>query len=394
MCRALSKAARGGTFPRRRGGGAYQQPRPASLVGQPELLAAELDIGMDSTDEIDLTPLNEENNTVEATEVAIQTEYEEPIIRAPTPPPVPTRVHPPTSELAVQVDPEPELRPLTVNLEVQTIPEVLPVLSNAAIQWSPALVSVKDTGIQTIHATKSEMETQTPRFLTVEVETQTPKPPSLPLASIDPSASPVPRSSCRPITLSNASRSTVTPGSLPGALYREDSGEDTITYGRHFYRTDDEDENDGNETETGVETETDADNYQDARASIGVATPASFNDPDEYINARNTLNLVTPLSQVASASQDDFHSIMTPPAPASVPVPAPEAPLHPTPIPIPTPPAETAPIPPTNSQPVSPKPGFLYRVGPSNQQFQLVSPLSSPKTSVLPSLPTSGPQET
>ena len=123
--------------------------------------------------------------------------------------------------------------------------------------------------------------------------------------------SPVPHSSRRPIILSNASHSTVTPGSLPGALYREDSGEDTITYGCHLYRTDDEDENDGNKTETGVETETDADDYQDARTSIGVATPASFNDPDEYINTRNTLNLVTPLSQVASASQDNFHSIIT-----------------------------------------------------------------------------------
>ena len=147
------------------------------------------------------------------------------------------------------------------------------------------------------------MEAQTPRLLTIEVETQTPKLPSLPLDSIHSSVSPIPRSFRRTITLSNASRSTVTPGSLPGDLYRGDSGEDTIAYDRHLNRTDDEDENDGNET--------DADDYQDARVSIGVATPASFNDPDEYINTRNTLNLVTPLSQVASASQDDFHSIMT-----------------------------------------------------------------------------------
>jgi hypothetical protein len=83
MRRALSKATHGGTFPRRHGGTAYQQPRPSSLVGQPELLAAELGIGMDSTGEIDLTPLNEENNIVDTTEVAIQTEYEEPAIRTP-----------------------------------------------------------------------------------------------------------------------------------------------------------------------------------------------------------------------------------------------------------------------------------------------------------------------
>ena len=535
MRRALSKATRGGTFPRRRGGAAYQQPRPASLVGQPELLAAELGIGMDSTGEIDLTPLNEENNTVETTEVAIQTDYEEPIIRAPTPPPVPIRVHPPTSEMAVQVDPEPELKPLTVDSEVQTLPEVLPVLSDAAIQWSPVPPSVKDTEMQTIPTARSEMETQTPRLLAVEVETQTPIPPSLLLDSTDLSMLPVPRSSRRAITLSNASRFTVTPGSLPGALYREDSGEDTIIYGRPLYQSDDEDGDDGNETETGVETETDADDFQDARASIGVATPASFNDADEYADTRDTLNLITPLSQVASASQDDFHSITTvtdndyssdsddslkamtnrrgasvspsdvvptpieppverlaelapkptyaessvetdvhatvskpvyasvsvatevpetprptyasvaietdvpeepefipvspkpdpvveplqalapppkpevkeisiqtdewvPLAPASVPVPVPvpetiPSPRRPAPVPIPIPPADTAPIPPTNSQPVSPKPGFLYRVGPNNQQFQLVSPLSSPNASVLPSLPTS-PQET
>ena len=535
MRRALSKASRGGTFPRRRGGAAYQQPRPPSLVGQPELLAAELGIGMDSTGEIDLTPLNEENNTVETTEVAIQTEYEEPIIRAPTPPPVPIRVHPPTSEMAVQVDPEPELKPPTIDSEVQTLPEVLPVLADAAIQWSPTPPSVKDMEIQTIPAVRSEMETQTPRLLTVEVETQTPRPPSLPLDSTDLPSSLVSRSSRRTITLSNASRFTVTPGSLPGALYREDSGEDTIIYGHHIYRTDDEDGDDGNETETGGETETDVDDYQDARATIGVATPASFNDADEYTNTGATLNLVTPLSQVASASQDDFHSIMTvtdndyssdsddslkanrmtnrrgtsvspsdaaptpieppvgrsaelaprptyaessvetdaqaevskpvyasvsvatevsetprptyasvavetdvpeepklipispepdpvveplqvlapppkpevkeisiqtdewvPLAPPSVPV-VPEttpSPLRPAPVPIPILSAETTPIPPTNSQPVSPKPGFLYRVGPNNQQFQLVSPLSSPNASVLPSLPTPGPPET
>ena len=542
MRRALSKATRGGTFPRRRGGAAYQQPRPASLVGQPELLAAELGIGMDSTGEIDLTPLNEENNIVETAEIAIQTEYEEPTIRAPMPPPVPIRVHPPTSEMAVQVDPEPKPEPVTVDSETQTLLEVLPVLSDAAVQWSPARPPVKEMEIQTIPTARSEMETQTPRLLTAEVEVQTPRPPSLPLDPIDPMLL-IPRDSRRTITLSNASRLTVTPRTLPGALYREDSGDSTITYGRPLYQTDDEDEDDGNETETGVETETDADDYQDARASIGLATPASFNDADEYVDLRDTLDLVTPLSHVASASQDDFHSIMTvtdndyssdsddslrvtrtasrrgvsvspsdavptpiespverpialaprsiyaessvetdaqievpkpvyasisvatevsetpkptyasvatetdvfeeqgvvpislepepepiverahvplrppkpelkeistqtdewvPPAPASIPVLASETtPILatiPTPlpvsIPIPTPPIETSPIPLTSSQPVSPKSGFLYRVGPSNQQFQLVSPLSSPNTSVPSPGPTPIPQET
>ena len=535
MRRALSKATRGGTFPRRRGGVAYQQPRPASLVGQPELLAAELGIGMDSTGEIDLTPLNEENNIVETTEIGIQTEYEEPIIRAPMPPPIPIRVHPPTSEMAVQADLELKPKPITVDSETQTL---LPVLSDAAIQWSPARHPAKEMEIQTIPTTRSEMETQTPRLLTAEVEVQTPRPSSSPLDPID-SMLPIPRDSRRAITLSNASRLTVTPRTLPGALYREDSGENTIT-GRPLYQTDDEDEDDGNETETGVETETDADDYQDARASIGLATPASFNDADEYVD---TLDLVTPLSHVASASQDDFHSIMTvtdndyssdsddslratrmtsrrgvsaspsdavptpieppverpiehiprpiyeessvetvaqievpkpvyasisvatevsetpkpmytsvaietdvfeepevvpvspepelapvvgpvhvplpspkpelkeisiqtdewvPPASASISVPAPKtAPVPatiptplPVPVPIPTPPTETPPILPTGSQPVSPKSGFLYRVGPSNQQFQLVSPLSSPSTSAPSPGPTPIPQET
>jgi hypothetical protein len=528
MRRALSKATRGGTFPRRRGGTAYQQPRPSSLVGQPELLAAELGIGIDSTGEIDLTPLNEENNIVDTTEVAIQTEYEELAIRAPMPPPVPIRVHPPTSEMAVQVDPEPEPKPITVDSETQTLPEVLPVFSDAAIQWSPARPPVK------------EVETQTPRLLTAEVEVQTPRPPSLPLDPID-SILPIPRNSRRTITLSNASRLTVTPRTLPGALYREDSGENTITYGRLLHQTDDMDEDDGNETETGVDTETDADDYQDARASIGLATPGSFNDADEYVDPRDTLDSVSPLSHVASASQDDFHSIFTvtdndyssdsddslratrrtsrrgvsvspsnavptpiespverpverapraiyaessvetdaqvevpkpvyasisvaagisetpkptyasvaietdileepevvpvspepepviepvhvplpppkpelkeisiqtdewvPTVPASIPIPAPEiAPVPattptslPVPVPIPIPPIEASPTPSTSQQPASPKPGFLYRVGPSNQQFQLVSPLSSPSTSVPPPGPIPAPQET
>lgn len=536
MRRALSKATRGGTFPRRRGGTAYQQPRPSSLVGQPELLAAELGIGMDSTGEIDLTPLNEENNIVEVKEIAIQTEYEEPTVGAPMLPPVPIRIHPPTSEMAVQVDPEPESKPTTVDSETQTLPEVFPVLSDAAIQWSPAQSPVKEMQIQTIPAARSEMETQTPRPLTAEVEVQTPRPPSLPLDPID-SMLPIPRDSRRAITLSNASRLTVTPRTLPGALYREDSGDDTIAYRRPLYRTNDEDGDDGNETETGVDTETDADDYQDARASIGLATPASFNGTDEYVDSSDALDLATQLSHVASASQDDFHSIMTvtdndyssdsddslraarmasrrgisaspsdvvptpieppvelaprpiyaessaetdvqikvpkpvyastsvatevfetpkptyasvaietdiieepevvsvspepepepvvesthtplppkpelreisiqtdewvPPASASIPVPtAGTAPVPttistplPVPVTIPTP-IETSPIPPTSSQPASPKPGFLYRVGPNNQQFQLVSPLSSPSTSASPSGPTSVPQET
>ena len=544
MRRSLSKASRGGTFPRRRGGAAYQQPRPSSLIGQPELLAAELGIGMDSTGEIDLTPLNEENVIIETVEAGIQTEYEETTIRAPTPPPVPIRIHPPTSEMAVQVDLVPESKPVTANSAMQTLPELLPVLSDAAVQWSPAPPPVKEMEIQTVPTARSEMETQTPRLLTAEVEIQTPRPPALSLNSIDYSELPIPSGSRRTITLSNASRLTATPGLPPGAMHREDSGDNTVTYGRPLYLTDDED--DGNETETGAETETDADDYQDARASVGLATPASFDDTDEDFEPGDHLDLATHFSHVASASQDDFHSIMTvtdnnyssdsddslratrrsgrqgapispsdavatpieatvgrpvepisrpiysessaetgvevvipkpvyssisvateqtsdtpkptyasvatetdipeepevipvspepepkpvdgpihtlpppkpelreistqtdewvPPAPASVPIPIPESTSIPTtistlapatvpiPVPMPIPSVEPSPIP-TTSQPVSPKLGILYRVGPSNQQFQLVSPLSSPSTSVPPPLPTPVPQET
>ena len=537
MRRVLSRATRGGTFPRRRGGAAYQEPRPPSLVGQPELLAAELGIGMDSTGEIDLTPLNEEKSTVETAEIGIQTEYGDLTIRAPTPPPpVPIRVHPPTSEMAVQVDPKPEPKPVTVNSEIQTLPEVPPVLSDAAIQWSPPPPPAKEMEVQTVSTARLEMETQTPRLLTAEVEIQTPKQPALPLGSIGSSTLPVPSSSRRAITLSNASRFTITPGSLPGALYREDSGEDTVTYDHPLYQTDDEDEDAGNETETGAETETDADDYQDA----------SFNDADEYIHPRDALDLAGPLAHAASASQDDFHSIMTvtdndyssdsdsdeslraartssrqgapvspsntvpkpiesplqrpvesaprpiyaessvetdaevevlkpvyasisvatevpetpkptyssvaietdvpeepevvpvppepepetepvyiplpppklelketsiqtdewiPPAPTPVSVPvskadpvpatAPGSVSVPIPAPVftPAPPVETPPVPTTSSQPVSPKSGFLYRVGPNNQQFQLVSPVPSPNTSVSSPAPTPAPQE-
>ena len=536
MRRSLSKATRGGTFPRRRGGAAYQQPRPLSLVGQPELLAAELGIGMDSTGEIDLTPLNEENITVETAEAGIQTEYEETVIRAPTTTPIPIRVHPPTSETAVQVDPEPKPKPATTDSCMQTLPEFRPVLSDVAVQWSPVPPPVKEMEIQTVPTVRSEMETQTPNVLTAEVEIQTPRPPVLSLDSIDHSMLNISNGSRRTITLSNASRFTVTPRSLPGALEREDSGENTVTHSHPLYLTDDED--DGNETETGAETETDADDYQDARATIGLATPASFDDTDDDFDSRDHLDLVTPLSHVASASQDDFHSIMTvtdhdyssdsddslrvtrrtnrqgapispsdvattpieppigrpvepvpkpiyaessvetdaevvpkfvyasisvateevpgapkptyasvaieteilvepeavpispepepesvaenthtppppkpelkeistqtdewvPPAPTSMPIPIPETSSVPTtiptsapvtipiPIPMPTPPVEPSPA---ASQPVSPKPGFLYR----NQQFQLVSPLSSPNTSVPSPVLTPPPQE-
>jgi len=50
----LSRPTRGVTFPRRHGGPAHQEPRPPSLVGHPELLAAEL--GITRTRGDDLTP--------------------------------------------------------------------------------------------------------------------------------------------------------------------------------------------------------------------------------------------------------------------------------------------------------------------------------------------------
>ena len=129
----LARAARGGTLPRRsRGGAAYQEARPPSLVGAPEALAAEFGFGImepDATSSV-ADDLQDELAAVETVEFGVQTDFEEP----PPPPPVIQIITPSSSEMGIQVDPEPVPVVSTSEISLQTEPEVVPVRADVEIQ--------------------------------------------------------------------------------------------------------------------------------------------------------------------------------------------------------------------------------------------------------------------
>ncbi|KAI0739174.1 hypothetical protein C8Q80DRAFT_1124536 [Daedaleopsis nitida] len=131
----LARGGRGGTLPRtRRGGGAaYQEARPPSLVGQPEALSAELGFGMMESDSVSTIAddLQQELAAVETVEFGVQTDFEEP---PPPPPPVIQIISPSTSEMAIQVDPVPEIVVSTSEVSLQTELEVVPSHSVAEVQ--------------------------------------------------------------------------------------------------------------------------------------------------------------------------------------------------------------------------------------------------------------------
>ncbi|KAI0760078.1 hypothetical protein C8Q74DRAFT_1293828 [Fomes fomentarius] len=171
----LARGGRGGTLPRaRRGGAAYQEARPPSLVGQPEALSAELGFGMlepEATSHI-ADDLQQELEGVETVELGVQTDFEEP----PPPPPVIQIISPSTSEMAIQVEPEPIqiLSPSTSEMAIQVDPEPEPVVvtSDVSLQTTPEVVPVhSDAEIQAIVEEPSQV---VPIFSTAEVQTVAP----------------------------------------------------------------------------------------------------------------------------------------------------------------------------------------------------------------------------
>ncbi|KAH7926165.1 hypothetical protein BV22DRAFT_1087687 [Leucogyrophana mollusca] len=294
----IARPARCGTPQHRsRGGAAYQEARPPSLVGQPEALAAELGIGMTSVVEDELPR--------ETAEFACQTDFEDvALVVPPAPAPAPVM-----SEMAVQVDPEPEVTPTpevvsipapasTSEISCQTDNEIVPERVEMAIQHDdptplPVLVSTStntepeevpvapimvQAGSQTPPLRSIDIDTQTSPTSAVEkvdMDTQTSMPEPVRVFEA-PGAKDTPRRTT--ITQYDISRSSDHSGDstlrgMPARLFISDEvGED------------DDDIDDG-ATETGAETETDTDDYHDARASIGMTTP--------------------------SDSREDFHSVMT-----------------------------------------------------------------------------------
>ncbi|KAI0349197.1 hypothetical protein OH77DRAFT_1432278 [Trametes cingulata] len=163
----IARAARGGTLPRRsRGGAAYQEARPPSLVGQPEALAAELGFGMGGSQLDD--DLKQELAAVETAECAVQTDFE---ASPPPPPPPPIRVTPATIEMGIQVNPEPEQIIPRIEVSMQTDEE--PVLSRADAETQYEPVVLLSAGVNT-DAVEEPAPAPQPVFSVAEVQTVAP----------------------------------------------------------------------------------------------------------------------------------------------------------------------------------------------------------------------------
>jgi Meiotic cell cortex C-terminal pleckstrin homology len=279
----LRQAVASRSVPRRsRGGAAFQEARPASLVGQPEALAAELfGTGMDSV---------VEGEPITTAEFGCQTEFEEAS-------PLPIQITPPapeTADFGIQV--EQVLEPkLMVDTVTQTDPEPIPppvpkvIIEHAEIGIQHDLIEsprlYAETSIETDPLTEHEVTPTTPSAplsILSQAEVQTM---SVPMAQTEVQTLPVSVPEKFDVeTQTTHSDETITRSALP-----PDVSGDTTIYGGLFaagHDQGDEELNDG-ATETGADTDTDAD-YQDARQSIIFATPTedyesmqAFSDEDD-----------------------------------------------------------------------------------------------------------------
>ena len=335
-------------IPRRsRGGAAFQEARPASLVGQPEALAAELfESGMDSVAEGE-TP-------VITAEFGCQTELEE----ANTPPIQITPAAPDTADFGVQVEQEVPEPKRMVEKDMQTEPEpILPLEPKVIIERAeigiqheviesrlyaesfietdpivehevmpaapsaplsiPSQVEVRTSSVQT-----AEVEVQTwpdPILEKVDVETQTALTPSALVLAYDKDG------------VNNHSRNdeTMTRPALP-----HDTSGDTTIYGGIFAPGHDQDVelNDG-ATETGADTDTEAD-YQDARQSILLATPTAsmedyesmqtFSDEDDEEDDDDAESIKASMLAYRRDAESEESPAIIPPEPARIDPPPPQ----------------------------------------------------------------------
>ena len=272
------------SIPRRsRGGAAFQEARPASLVGQPEALAAELfGTGMDSVAEIE-TP-------VTTSEFGCQTEVEEVV-------PLPihiTPAAPETAEFGVQVEQEVPEPKLTVDMEIQADPEpTQPTEPPVAIERAEMGIQhdliesprfYAESSVETDPITEHDVVPvipPTPLSIPSEAEVQTS---SVQTAQIEVQTLPVPvpeKVDVETQTTHSSDGDTIMHSTLP-----HDNSGDTTIYGGIFtaeHDQGDEELNDG-ATETGADTDTEAD-YQDARQSILLATPTASMEDYESIQA-------------------------------------------------------------------------------------------------------------
>lgn len=273
------------SIPRRsRGGAAFQEARPASLVGQPEALAAELfGTGMDSVAEIEAP--------VTTCEFGCQTEVEEVV-------PLPihiTPAAPETTEFGVQVEQEVPEPKLMVDMEIQAETEpTQPLEPPVAIERAEIGIQhdfiesprfYAESSVSTDPITEYDVVPVTPPAplsIPSEAEVQTS---SVQTAQIEVQTLPVPVPEKVDVETQTA-HSSDDHATMRSALPHDTSGDTTI-YGGIFtaeHDQGDEELNDG-ATETGADTDTEAD-YEDARQSILLATPtASMEEDYESIQA-------------------------------------------------------------------------------------------------------------
>ncbi|KDQ58499.1 hypothetical protein JAAARDRAFT_34310 [Jaapia argillacea MUCL 33604] len=415
----VARGARGGgTVGRRnRGGAAFQEVRPPSLVGQPEALADEMGLGSFAA-ESDVTY----RQSVTTVEFGVQTDVvEEPVVVltpppvAPepvvelVPPPPPPPPAPIMAEVAIQVDPEPVPEPEPVVVAPPPPPPIETHEMNIQTDEEPVVLRV-EMGMQ--HdafvpppVAQASAQVQTDIALTLDVDTQTP-PPSSPTRSDAHMQTDVP-----PTLLGESRRATVTQADFSKFSLVGDS---TIT-GRPssgIMLEEDEDDIDDGATETGAE-----DDYHDARQSIALTTPTNdsdfhsmytvtdqdfSDDDDESIKASRIS------SRLGAATPSSFQDSSVPPTPiveydeksvsVEPPPPEPEAPKPElkeisiqtdewSPPPPPTPPVIPAPVP----IPIAVPPSPFKAVANSPQQFHFISPPSSagPASPSIPIVPAS-----
>ncbi|KAH9946869.1 hypothetical protein B0H21DRAFT_891679 [Amylocystis lapponica] len=317
----VARVARGGTFPRRsRGGAAYQDVRPPSLVGQPEALAAELGLGFGAAPVQD-QPADETvtapTPVIETAEFGCQTDFGE--LESLPPPPI--HVTPATTEMAVQADPEPIPVTITAEASLQTDKEpvpILPVIAETGVQheevgpvrvWASSMTNTEPELAPDSPPTPdvAQAEVQTPRVQSAEIDVQTVSepapiliekadmdiqtlPPVLPvMAEMETqTATPVLADVEVQVTETSAPHLYTDATSMAGSSSYGDSSGDTTVRPQLIslpLSGIDEDDDFDDITETGSFIETDAEDFLDARQSMEMMTPTD--------------------------SIDDYHSIMT-----------------------------------------------------------------------------------
>ncbi|KAG1747402.1 coiled-coil protein [Suillus lakei] len=226
---------RGGAPQRRpRGGAAFQEARPASLVGEPEALAAELGIGM--------TSVTEDAEIKVTAEMACQTDFEDVTVLVPS-------ASSPANDMGVQVEDALELAPAsptTSEMSCQTDEEPSVAHMETAVQHGPT---------SPVAARTSFYQMQAPDRVFIA------------------------RNSMRRTTLtqSDFSRSSEGDGTLRGGIPGEANGRRSIPGGFTSEEESDIDVDiDDGATETGIETDTDVDDYQDARGSLATESREDF----------------------------------------------------------------------------------------------------------------------